>query len=177
MSRLFLAVRAFFAVLFDRAAAQRVEQCLLRAPATDRPAEPEPAKPTPKTLRRSEAVQLLATLQREARLVDFLLEPIAAYSDDQVGAAVRNVHRDCQAVLERSFGLKPLRSEAEGAVLEVPAGFDAARIRLTGQVAGAPPYRGTLVHPGWIAARCELPEWTGGAEGALVVAPAEVEVR
>jgi hypothetical protein len=80
-------------------------------------------------------------------------------------------------VLERSFGLKPLRSEAEGAALEVPAGFDAARIRLTGQVAGAPPYRGTLVHPGWVATRCELPEWTGGAEGALVVAPAEVEVR
>jgi hypothetical protein len=177
MSRLLLAFRAFFAVLFDRASAQRVEQCLLPAPEAAEPAQSTPVKPAPKGARRSEAVQLLATLQREARLVDFLLEPIAGYSDDQVGAAVRNVHRDCQAVLERSFGLEPLRSEAEGAALEVPAGFDAARIRLTGQVAGEPPYRGTLVHPGWVATRCELPEWTGGAEGALVVAPAEVEVR
>ncbi len=175
MSRLVLAFRAFFAVLFDRSSAERVAQCLLPAPAAE--TAPEPAKPAPKSARRSEAVQLLATLQREARLVDFLLEPIDGYTDDQIGAAVRSVHRDCQAVLERSFGLKPLRSEAEGAALEVPTGFDAASIRLTGQVAGAPPYRGTLVHPGWVATRCELPEWTGKAEGALVVAPAEVEVR
>lgn len=175
MSRFVLAFRAFFAVLFDRQSAERVEQCLLPAPAAAAPAEPAPAKP--KAARRSDAVQLLATLQREARLVDFLLEPIADYADDQVGAAVRNVHRDCQGVLERAFGLKPLLAETEGAPMEVPAGFDAARIRLTGQVAGQPPHRGTLVHAGWLATRCELPEWTGGAEGALVVAPAEVEVR
>ncbi|MFO0899790.1 MAG: DUF2760 domain-containing protein [Pirellulales bacterium] len=175
MSRLVLAFRAFFAVLFDRSSAERVAQCLLPAPAAE--TAPEPAKPAPKAARRSDAVQLLATLQREARLVDFLLEPIAGYADDQIGAAVRNVHRDCQGVLERAFGLKPLFAEAEGSPLEVPAGFDAARIRLTGQIAGDPPYQGTLVHAGWLATRCELPEWTGKAEGALVVAPAEVEVR
>jgi len=177
MSRFVLAFRAFFAVLFDRKSAERVEQCLLPAPAAETPAEPAPAPAAPKAARRSDAVQLLATLQREARLIDFLLEPIAGYADDQVGAAVRNVHRDCQGVLERAFGLKPLLTETEGAPMEVPPGFDAARIRLTGQVVGQPPYRGTLVHAGWQATRCELPEWTGSAQAALVVAPAEVEVR
>src|SRR5262245_22713668 len=148
MSRLLLAFRAFFAVLFDRARAQRVEQCLLPAPAAE--SGPKPAAAKPPSARRSDAVQLLATLQREARLVDFLLEPIAAYTDAQVGAAARNVHRDGQGVLARAFGLEPLMSESEGASMEVPAGFDAARIRLSGQVTGSPPYRGTLVHAGWL---------------------------
>jgi hypothetical protein len=176
MSRMLLAFRVFFAVLLDRTMSERVARCLLPAAPSAQPTEAAPA-PAPRAARRSEAVQLLAALQREARLVDFLLEPIDGYSDAQVGAAVRNVHRDCQAVLERAFGLEPLLTTAEGASMEVPAGFDAARIRLTGQVTGQPPYHGTLVHPGWLATRCELPEWTGGAGGALVVAPAEVEVR
>ena len=37
------------------------------------------------------AVQILSVLQRDARLVDFLMEDIGAYSDEQVGAAVRDV--------------------------------------------------------------------------------------
>ena len=35
--------------------------------------------------------------------------------------------------------------------MEVPAGFDAGRYRLTGNVTGEPPFRGRLVHPGWEA--------------------------
>jgi hypothetical protein len=176
MSRFLLAFRTFFAVLFDRTTAERVALCLLPAAPPAAPSAAAPA-PAPRAARRSEAVQLLAALQREARLVDFLLEPIDGYSDPQVGAAVRNVHRDCQAVLERAFGLEPLLTAAEGASMEVPAGFDAARIRLTGQVTGQPPFQGTLVHAGWLATRCELPEWTGGPNAVLVVAPAEVELR
>ena len=57
---------------------------------------------------RSDAINLLAALQREARFVDFIKEPIAGYSDAQIGAAVRDVHRDCGALLERLFGLKPI---------------------------------------------------------------------
>jgi hypothetical protein len=175
MSRFLLAFRAFFAVLFDRTTAERVAQCLL--PAAPSAAPSAAAAPAPRAARRSEALQLLAALQRDARLVDFLLESIDGYSDAQVGAAARNVHRDCQAVLERAFGLEPLLTAAEGAPMEVPAGFDAARIRLVGQVIGQPPYQGTVVHAGWLATRCELPEWTGGPDAALVVAPAEVELR
>ena len=32
-------------------------------------------------------------------------------------------------------------------------------------------------HHGWEAAKCEVPTWSGGKEAALVVAPAEVEVK
>jgi hypothetical protein len=126
---------------------------------------------------RSEALSLLAVLQREARLIDFLKEPIGGYSDAQIGAAVRDVHRDAAAALERLFALRPVMEQAEGASVEVPAGADAAaRVRLTGNVAGQPPFRGTLRHQGWQATKVQLPEWSGTPQAAHIVAPAEVEM-
>src|SRR5215475_5974849 len=41
------------------------------------------------------AVQMLALLQRDGRLVDFLEEDISAYPDGQLGAAVRSIHSSC----------------------------------------------------------------------------------
>ena len=181
MARFGLAFKAFFRTLRDPAFAASV-QAALAAPA-ETPAQPagEPTakKPVEKPVkpRRSDAVSLLAGLQREARLVDFLQESLSEYSDAQVGAAVRDVHRDCRAALERWFALQPVVGGQEGEAVDVPAGFDAARFRLSGHVTGQPPYRGTLCHHGWQASRCELPEWTGSAAAALVVAPAEVELK
>jgi hypothetical protein len=119
---------------------------------------------------------LLAVLQREGRLIDFLKEPITGYDDAQVGAAVRDIHRDCAAALDRIFGLAPLLDQPDGSPVEVPAGFDAARFQLSGNVAGQPPYRGRLRHPGWQASKLELPRWTGQGGSANVVAAAEVEL-
>jgi Domain of unknown function (DUF2760) len=147
---------------------ERAERAVRAAP-PQTPATPAPA--------RSEALGLLAVLQQEARLIDFLKEPLEGYGDAQVGAAVRDVHRDAAAVVERFFAIRPLRKESEGAGVEVPPGFDAASVRLTGRVTGSPPYRGTLRHPGWEATRAELPQWTGHPATARVVAPAEVEIR
>jgi hypothetical protein len=125
---------------------------------------------------RSEALNLLAALQREARFVDFIQESLDGYGDAQIGAAARQVHDDCRKVLDRLFALRGLVDESEGAEIDVPAGFDAGRFRLTGNVAGEPPYRGRLVHHGWEAAQCQLPAWSGSAGTARVVSPAEVEL-
>jgi hypothetical protein len=130
------------------------------------------AEPPP----RNDALNLLSVLQREARLVDFLKENIAAYSNEQIGAAVRDVHRDAAAALERMFALRPVLEQPEGAPSEVPPGFDAGRIRLVGNVTGQAPHRGTLRHQGWEASKVQLPEWSGSEKAARVVAPAEVEV-
>ncbi|MGH7137243.1 MAG: DUF2760 domain-containing protein [Pirellulales bacterium] len=137
------------------------------------PVEVKPAKKKPA---RSDALNLLAMLQREARLVDFLQEPIAEYSDELIGAAVRDVHRDSAAVLKRVFALKPIREDTEGTTLELDGGFDAACYRLTGSVPEQPPYRGALAHHGWQATQCVLPEWTGTEAAAMVIAPAVVEL-
>lgn len=170
MSRLKLALR----VLFDGSFAETIQNLGASESTTDVPArieEAPPAKPT-----RSEAIALLETLQREARLVDFVKEPIDAYSDAQIGAAVREIHRDCGTVLERLFMIRPILNETEGSQVDISDESDAGRIRLTGNVTGERPSSGKLAHHGWEAQNCELPEWTGSDEAANVLAPAEVEV-
>jgi hypothetical protein len=175
VGRIGLAFRLFFRVLFDVALADRARP-LLSEPAQ---AATPPTKPEPKVKKkaaRSEALNLLAMLQREARLVDFLQEPITGYSDEQIGAAVRDVHRECAAVLQRVFALTPITIEAEGATIDLSGDFDAARYRLTGRVPEQPPFRGALAHHGWQATQCVLPEWSGADDAVLVVAPAVVEL-
>ena len=101
---------------------------------------------------------------------------MAGYSDAQISAVARDVHRDCGAVLKRLFALRPAVDREEGTDVDIPAGFDPTRWRLTGNVAGEPPFRGRMVHPGWEATLCELPTWSGSPASVRVVAPAEVEL-
>jgi hypothetical protein len=116
-------------------------------------------------------------LQREARFVDFIKEPLGGFSDAQIGAVARDVHRDCATVLERMFGIVSVVDQPEGSEVEVPAGFDSGRFQLAGNVVGEPPFHGRLAHHGWEATRCEVPAWSGKEASARVVAPAEVELR
>ena len=186
MGRVSTAFRAFFGSLFNGDTAARVSQVLsakglpaplpVAAPPAPEQKPVEIKKPEPKKPTQSEAITLLATLQREARLVDFLKEDLSGYADEQVGAAVRAIQRDSAKVLDRFFALQPVVADEEGAKVNVPAGFDAARYRLTGKVAGDAPFVGTLQHHGWEATKCELPQFTGSDSAAKTVAPAEVEV-
>ena len=175
--RFCVAFRAFFRALFDAAIARRIEAVLDEGESAppDQPRPPvaqEPAKPS-----RSEAITLLATLQREARLLDFLRESLDGYNDAQIGAAVRDIHRDAAATIERMFAIEAVVDGEEGRAIEVPAGFDAGCYRLTGNVTGEPPFQGTVVHHGWRTTKCELPAWSGGTSAADIVAPAEVELK
>ena len=165
-----LACRLFFRALRDADFAGRVR-------ALDAPTKPLPTAPVPAVPRRNEAVELLAVLQREGRLVDFLQEPITSYSDAQIGAAVRDVHSGCSRALDRVFGLAAAVPEAEGSTLRIVCGQDTSHVRLTGAVTGAPPYTGIVQHAGWRATRCALPDWTGNAASTLLIAPAEVEIQ
>lgn len=172
-----LGIRTWRRVCGDDAFAAQVRVLLsgqsleTSAPAPAPAPVPAPAPAAP----RHDALSLLAVLQREARLVDFLKEPIEGYSDAQVGAAVRSVHKDSAVVIERMFGVEPLQAGAEGASVEVPAGYDPARYRLVGNVPAQGPLRGKLTHPGWKATRADVPDWTGKTDSAQVLAPAEVE--
>jgi hypothetical protein len=121
------------------------------------------------------ALLLLGALQREGRLLDFLQQEVASFTDDQVGAAARVVHGGCRKVLEQYFEFEPAAKESEGAELTVPKGFDPQRWRLTGNVAGEPPFRGTLRHHGWLARTVRMPAVAESLD-PRVVAPAEVEL-
>ena len=180
MGRVVLAIRVFFGVLFSGETAKRVGQALGGEAEKPAVAEPKPKPkqaPAPRPPARSEALTLLSSLQREARFVDFIKEPLDDYSDAQIGAAVRDVHRDCGAVLDRLFTLEPILSDEEGAPVEVPAGFDAGNYKLTGNVTGEPPFQGQMTHHGWQTTTCKLPAWSGTDTAARVVAPAEVELK
>ena len=131
--------------------------------------------PPPPPDRGEAALRLLALLQQEGRLVDFLEEDLAPYSDGQVGSAVRAIHGGCRAVLKERLDLAPILPGTEGATVTVERGFDPAAVRITGNVRGEPPYQGVLRHPGWRSAAFRLPDSTGDRDHTIL-APAEVEV-
>ncbi len=121
------------------------------------------------------ALLLLGLFQKEARLVDFLQQKVGDYSDQQVGAAARVVHHGLRRVLDDHVTIAPVRTEPEGGRVTLQAGFDPAEVRITGQLVGEPPFRGTLVHGGWRATDLRLPKVVSGRD-LSILAPAEVEL-
>ena len=144
-----------------------------------RPAQPpRPAQPVhPARTAEAGSVQMLALLQREGRLIDFLQEDLSLYDDAQIGAAVRPIHQGCRQALAQHIRLEPIMEDAEGSAVTVQPGFDIHAIRLSGNVVGEPPFRGALRHRGWRAASVDLPRPAQGQAGEMIVAAAEVEVN
>ncbi len=130
---------------------------------------PKPVKPSGAPLR------MLALLQAESRLVDFLLEDIQGASDEQIGQAVREVHKKAQAALKQHLVLEPVLPGNEDEQVTVPKGFDPSAVRVVGNVTGEPPFKGAIQHPGWRVKEMKL---AAPAEGAdeFVLQPAEVQI-
>jgi hypothetical protein len=170
--RLKFAFSTFFAILLYDCIPARVAVAMRVAPARNAPAQYPP--PQADLDDRARAAQLLAILQRDGRILDFLMEDITPYADAQIGAAARNVHTGCRQAIDRYVTLKPVIDHEEGATVTVESGADAATIKVIGNVAGQPPFRGVLRHRGWIATRIELPPLP--VSGRMVIAPAEVEI-
>ena len=180
-----LAFGAFFSTLSDAAYAARVEKLSLPEAAPVAPAAPAPAPapvPTPaaapvilKEATPDAALQLLALLQREARLIDFTQEDLGSHADADIGAAARVVHEGCAKVMREYFSIDAVRSEAEGSRIVLQEGFDTAQVRLTGNVVGSAPFTGTLSHRGWRASSVRLPKLSEQHDAAIL-APAEVEL-
>ena len=200
MSRLVLAFQCFFLILFGKRLPSAAVRFLPETtaaprpePAVPRPAEkpvprpevarpvadgkPEPDRPKVSATQqhRDGALAMLALLQREGRLVDFLREPLDGFSDADIGAAARDVHRGCRKVLDQHLSLEPVMPGSEEARVTVPKGFDPAEVRLIGEARGEPPFHGTLRHHGWRVVDARLPALAEGVDRA-VIAPAEVEL-
>jgi hypothetical protein len=197
MSRFILAFSCFFRLLFGarlhpRAADYLPEDAKPKAlPPADKKAEedkppkaeakpvevkPEPVKFKAADHHRDGALALLALFQREGRLVDFMRESIDDYEDEDIGAAVRDIHRGCKKVLDEYLVLEAVMPGDEEDDVTVPKGFDPAEVRLVGAVDGEPPFKGVLRHHGWRAATVRLPNLSEGID-RHVIAPAEVEIE
>jgi hypothetical protein len=179
------AFRAFFAALFNRNVAEQIQSVLdhpptpaLESHAPKSPQDPQAAAPSAATVTkpaapsRSDAITLLAALQREARLIDLIQENLSAYSDAQVGAAARPCLTQCAATLNRLISIKPLIAAADGDLVKVPENATPSRYTWIGEGSGT---EGKLIHHGWEAAKTELPQWTGASEDAHVIAPAQIK--
>jgi hypothetical protein len=155
--------------------------------AEPRPAPVEAAAPPPPAVvqpptpainqAEAEVVAFFALLQEKGRLVDFLMEDLTRYDDEQVGAAARVVHQGCRQVLQESFAITPISEAEEGSQVTVPAGYAADEYRIVGKLSGDPPFTGKLVHKGWKTESIKLPRLVdAGQERLPAIAPAEVEV-
>src|SRR5437868_8480627 len=121
LNRIFLAFRCFFNLLFHgELSAETMNDLGVTRRAVPAPvAVPKPAGPVAKTS--DGALQLLAILQRDSRLVDFLMEDVTSYSDDQIGAAVRELHDQCRDSVSRYVTLQPVIDGVEGAFTQAPS--------------------------------------------------------
>jgi len=174
--RVAIAFRCFFSILFHGDIPNDIAQ--MRVPQTAAAQAPvSPAKemerPAPEAFDR--AVQVLALLQRDGRLIDFLAENISPYPDAQLGAAARTIHESCRKVLEQYVKLEPILNSEEDQPVTVQSRFDPAAIKLLGNVTGQPPIRGVLRHKGWQVKNVNLPPLPEGS-GRMVIAPAEIEI-
>jgi len=160
MGKLGLAFRCFFRVLTDKNFAQSLAQNLAEN------TQKETSLP-------QEALQLLTLLQEEGRFIDFLNEDIDNFEDEQIGAAVRNIHANCKKVLGDLFELIPVLKDQEGQQITVSEGFDPREIKLVGKISGKPPFQGELKHHGWKVKTSHFPK---GLNNHGVIAPAEVEI-
>ena len=179
LSRISIAFGSFFSIISDGQFAAKVQALRTGAQVTEAsasaPAAVEPVVLPMRETAPEAALQLLGLLQREARFIDFIQEDVAAYQDADIGVAARVVHEGCRKVLRDNFTISPVRDEAEGSRITLPEGFDAAAIRVTGNVVGQPPFTGSITHRGWRVVETRLPKLADGHE-LRVIAPAEVEL-
>lgn len=174
------AFSAFFKLLFDpnfAAELQRTSRPALPSSVTssEAPAQAPSQAVSAATPPSAEALELLALLQREGRLVDFLMQPIDEFADAEVGAAARHVHAGCRSALLSCGEVQPLVSQAEGDSVTLQDAFDRNEVKLTGNVASHGPYTGTLIHRGWRMRKLALPRSVAGAD-ASILAQAELEL-
>ena len=189
MNRILYAFRAFFARLFSGCLSDSLLADLgltKRGSAPVRPAPTPAASPkagaaaaasaAPTVRLEDGALQLVGMLQQEGRILDFFMEDIAGYSDDQIGGAVRDVHEKTRAVLTRHFAPMAAIDAVEGTPVSASDPM-AAKARWVGNVpATGKPKGGLLRHKGWKASAVSLPKANPKDDLTLLAAP-EIEVE
>ena len=161
LGRLGLGLKALIRVMQDEKLAEKVAPMLDPAP-DDKPS--------------GERLHVLTVLQRESRLIDFLLEDLSGFDDSQIADAVRDIQPKSQATLKKYLEIAPVIDAEEDARVDVPKGFDPSAIQVTGEFEGDPPYKCTLCHPCWIVKEIKLATPPEGQDD-FVLQPAEVEIQ
>jgi hypothetical protein len=182
---LVLAVWMVLVALRKKPAAASSSQGLAATPNTTAGLNPGPAAatlaaPSAPLPKGRDVLSFLGLLQEKGRLLDFLMDDISRYGDAQVGAAARVVHQGAGAAVREYFDIKPVAAGTEGDTLTLGTDYDAHSYRLIGRVVGEPPYRGQVLHRGWLTTSIRLPELrsssSSDASNQNIITPAEIEL-
>lgn len=173
MGRIWLAIRSFFSILFKGALPDDALDRLGLSRRAAKSVAPPSAAPVPRPA--DGALQILAILQRDSRLIDFVMEDVSAYPDEQVGAAVRGLHDQARESLARYVALEPVIDGVEGAFTRLPSS-DPATVKFIGNVPAGKPDGGLLRHKGWRARNVDLPP-LNPKQDCTIIAPAEIEIE
>lgn len=119
----------------------------------------------------AEVRSFLTLLQEKGRLLDFVLDDITPYSDEQVGKVARVVHQGVKEVLADAIQVEPVYSGQEGETISVSE--DSESFRFIGNRTGKPPFSGKVLHKGWRARHIRIPRANMRSD---VIQPAEIEV-
>src|SRR5260370_9719187 len=135
--RVTFAFRCFFSILFHGEIPNDIAHKKIQ-PAAQVPA---PAVPSVSRLKEVErpaseafdrAVQMLALLQRDGRLIDFLADNISPYTDAQLGAAGRTIHEARRKVLKPYVTLGLVLNSEAGQPATVQASFERSALKFVG---------------------------------------------
>jgi hypothetical protein len=183
-----LALGAFLKCLFNREFAHDVQGLALGRKSCDSSRMTEPLKDTSSESKVSipvaksetetdgSAVQMLAELQKEGRLIDFLEEDLSQYEDEEIGSSVRTIHEGCKKVLDHCLDKEKIIDQEEESSVRVNGDYDVHELKLSGRVSDRFPLKGVLVHPGWKVTSFKLKERSSHPSAQQVLAPAEVEI-
>lgn len=186
-----LALGAFLKCLFNKDFSREVKELALQRKRGEKSKTPV-AEKSKKVVQKAEAKEkkepktekdlysygaahLLADMQKEGRLIDFLNENLREYSDEEIGSSVRSIHEGCKKVLDSTLTMEKIVDQEEESTYRVNKGYDAKSVRLTGRVGDVYPMKGTLIHPGWKVKNIKLTEKDDQVK--KILAPAEVEVE
>lgn len=103
-------------------------------------------------------VTFISMLQEKGRILDFAMDDIEKYSDEEVGRVARVVHQGIRDVFVSTTGVRPLHKGLEGEVIKINENDDFSMYKMLGTGTGNPPFSGTVVHRGWIAEKLVIPK-------------------
>jgi hypothetical protein len=121
------------------------------------------------------AIHILAEMQKEGRLIDFLKENLDDYNDEEIGGSVRSIHEGCKKAIDTHIQMEKVLDQEEESTCRINKDYDAKSIKLTGRVSDTYPMKGSLVHPGWKVKEVKLTQKSKSTQN--IIAPAEVEIE
>ena len=172
MRRFLMAIKAFWRVLKGEDLFEKPKE----APKVSEVSAKPEMKQSKGNIFDEGAVYTLVLLQREGRLIDFLQEGIDDFTDEQIGTAVRQIHKNCREVLNEHYNIQPILNKPEGGEVNFENKFDASTVKFSGSLPVSPPFQGILRHKGWKASNLHFPS-RSGTVNPHVIHPAEVEIK